>query len=140
MRDPRKDIVKALITVINAKNTGATVYTKINKPVDGETIAYPYILISDIYLTESGSKRKPIYDVEFLLQIVYKDINSKVDLWDNMSSLAGIVTSKRDLTVSNSYSLMLFELLSTSEEEILTDTGTLNIGLLRYNIKISDNN
>lgn len=140
MRDARADIVKALIVAIKAKITGINVFTKINRPVDGTAAAFPYVYISDIYQNESGSKAKPIYDYEVLIQLVYSNLTTLTSLWTNMNHIVSIIQSKRDISLTNSFTLLHIDLLNTSESEIKTDKEILNIGLIRFSLKIRDDN
>ena len=135
MRDARKQIVAGLIALINAKISGVTVYTIVPK-----TAAYPYIYISDIYQTDESSKNEKHYDYETLIQVVYKDIVSKVDLWSKMNSVVSIINTRKDLVLTDNFTCEYLHLLQASEEEVLTDTGRLHIGLIRFKIVITDKN
>lgn len=138
MRDCRKNIVINLIPVIQAKLTGYPVRTKINKPNTGDSISYPYVYISEIYQDEEGSKSFPIYSVDLLIQVVYKDLTDLSDLWDDQNAIASIIQNKRDLTLTDDFELMSIEIGQISETEIETDTGILNIGLVRMILKVED--
>jgi len=138
MRDCRKNIITKLIPAIQEKLTGYEVRTKINKPHTGEKIAYPYVYISDIYQDEEGYKTFPIYSVDLLIQVVYKDLTDLSDLWDDQNAIAEIIQNKRDLTLTDNFELMSMELGQISETEIETDTGILNIGLVRMIFKVED--
>lgn len=140
MRDARKQIVLALITAINAAASGITVYTKVPKGVDGNAalVTYPYIHISEIYQDENGPKNSYFYNYEVLVQVVYKDLHSKVSLWNTVNNILGIVKNDASLTLTDNFETMETRLVSNSETEILTDTGLLDIGLIRIEIVVED--
>lgn len=142
MRDARKEIVSGLITAINAKLSGITVYTKVPKAVDNNAVlaSYPYIYIAEIYQDETGPKNRFFYNYDILIQVVYKDLTSKVSLWTTVNSILEIVNNNVPFSLSNDFEIMEMTLISNSETEILTDTGILDIGLIRIMVKVEDNN
>ena len=138
MRDCRGNIVISLIPVIEAKLPGYPVRTKINKSNTGDSVTYPYVYISDIFQTEEGSKSFPIYVVDLLIQVVHDDLTDLSSLWADQNAIAEIIQNKRDLILSNNFKLMSIELGQISETEIETDTGIMNIGLIRMLLKVED--
>ena len=141
MRDARKEIATALIAAINAKLPTKTVYTIVPKAVDNSGNIAPdnYILISDIYQQNDGNKASFIYNYDVLVEVVYNNITSKLNLWADVSSIESIVSNRRDLTLTNDFYLLEISCESTPEEEILTDTGTKTIGIIRFKMAIKDN-
>jgi hypothetical protein len=133
MRDARKQIVSALITALS--EVGVTVYTKVPKDT-----AYPYIHISEIYQDENGPKNSFFYNYDILIQVVYKDLDSKVSLWNTVNSVLAIVKNDASLSLADDFEVMETTLISNSETEIMTDTGILDIGLIRILIKVEDKN
>lgn len=133
MRDARKQIVSALITALS--EVGVTVYTKVPKDT-----AYPYIHISEIYQDENGPKNSFFYNYDILIQVVYKDLDSKVILWNTVNSVLAIVKNDASLSLADDFEVMETTLISNSETEIMTDTGILDIGLIRILIKVEDKN
>ncbi len=133
MRDGRKQIVKSLITALSG--VGVTVFTKVPKDT-----TYPYIHISEIYQDEDGPKNSFFYNYDILIQVVYKDLDSKVNLWNTVNSILGIIKNDASLTLTDDFEVMETTLISNSETEIMTDTGILDIGLIRILIKVEDKN
>ena len=136
MKDARKQIVKALIDAIAVKIPGITCFTIKPKVVDGGNASYPYIYISDIYQLENGQKTNFMYNYEVLIQIVHKELNTKLNLYSQMSEVVAIIANKRDISLGTEFNLMQIRLVSSSESEILTDTGTLHLGLVRFSLDI----
>ena len=91
MKDVRKPLTIGLITAINAKSTGLTVYTKIPKGDITNPISYPYIFIAEIFDIEDGPKNQFMYQYEVTLQIVYRDLTSKLAMWIVVDKIKQII-------------------------------------------------
>lgn len=140
MRDARKEIVGALITAIGVKIPSRKVFTIPIKAVDNSNITPPneYIIISDIYQEENGTKSAFMYTYDVLIEVVHNNINSKLLLWSDINSIETIVSSRRDLTLGNDFELLEISCESMPEEEILTETGRKTVGIIRFKIDIID--
>ena len=140
MRDARKEIVGAWITAINTAIPTRKVFTVVPKAeINGGTNPpNEYIYISDIYQEENGTKRRFMYSYELLIQVVYNDIVEKLTMWADVNAILGIITNQRDLVLGNDFDLMQIQLLSSTEEDILTDTGLKNICPIRIKMDIED--
>jgi len=140
MRDAKKEIVTALITSISAKLPTRDIFTIVPKPINDSGAAAPlnYILISDIYQQDESPKNSLIYSYDVLVQVVYNNVTSKITFWSDISSVVSIISSRRDLVLTNDFQCQEIGLLSNSEEEIWTDTGRKNIGVVRFKVDVKD--
>jgi hypothetical protein len=130
MNYPESALLTGLISAINTKLPGRSVYTI--PPKDSE---YPYILINQTDMRETGSKGGFIYSFEPLIQVIYKDVSSLVGLLSDMQEIHEIVKNGDDITVSG-YTTLRVELISTNRTTELYDWGRLDIGLIRLFIEI----
>lgn len=133
MRDCRKQLVKGLVTAINNVLSGISVYTIVPK-----NVTYPYIYISDIYQNESGPKTSYFYDYDVLVQVVYKDLTSKTNIYNSVNSILSIINNGTPFTLTDNFKIYSCELLSNNDTQILTDTGILDVGLIRIGFLIED--
>jgi hypothetical protein len=140
MRDVRKQLVIGLITAINAKATGLTVYTKIPKGDASNPISYPYIFIAEIFDTEDGPKNKFMYQYEVTLQVVYKDLTSKLDMWTTVDLIKQIINNDSPFTLTDNFKIMEAILIDTDETEDLVDSQDVDTTIIRINFMIEDNN
>lgn len=134
MRDVRNILLTALVPALKTA-TGKNVYTRIPKAAN---IAYPYIYISDIYQSESGSKTSYKYDVDVLVQVCHIDLDDLGTLFTDMDNVCSLINNGSSLlTLANPYRVMSCELISSTTTEFQTETGTENVGLIRmlYNIE-----
>jgi len=136
MKDVTKQVVKAMITKIGTLISGRTVYTQLPKSDSASMVTYPYIYLSDFYQTEDGPKNSYWYRFEMLVQIVYKDVESRLNLWSDKDYIMQIINNTTPFTIDDGFVIESCELLSSTETDILTDTGLLSIGLIRINFKI----
>jgi|GEM_PF-2162355 len=134
MRDARKQLVTALIADIKTRIPGAQVYTKVPKKK-----AYPYIWISDIYQDEDGPKNSYQYNYDVLIQVVYKGESDPSDRYDNQNAILGMVDNASGFALTDDFSIMKTSLISNSEStDLKTDSGILDIGLIRLGFLIQD--
>ena len=134
MRDARKQLVTALITDIKTRIPGSRVYTKLPKK-----LAYPYIYISEIYQDEDGPKNSYQYNYDVLIQVVYKNASDPSDRYDNQNAIMGMVDNASGFALTDDFSIMKTSLISNSEStDIKTDSGILDIGLVRLDFLIQD--
>jgi len=131
MNYPESALLSGLISAINAKLPSRSVYT-----IPPKDSAYPYILINQTDFQEIGSKGGFIYRFEPLVQVVYKDVSSLVNLLSDMNEIHEIVkNSRNDITVSG-YNVIACELINTNRTTELYDWGRLDIGLIRLLIDL----
>lgn len=134
MKDVRNILLTSLVPAI-ATATGKQCYTRIPKAAN---VTYPYIYISDIYQSETGSKTSYIYELDVLVQIVYQDVSSLTGLFADMDNVLSLVKNGvAPFALSGGYVVMSCELNSSTTTEFETETGTENIGLIRmlFNIQ-----
>ena len=130
MNYPESAIITGLITAINAKITGRTVYT-----IPPKDAAYPYILISQTDMQEVGSKSGFIYRFEPLIQVIHKDLKSLTSLLSDMNLIHNIIKNGSDISVSG-YTVIEMSLINTNRTTELYDSFRLDIGLIRVLIDI----
>lgn len=138
MRNCKKEILTALVSAMKTALTGMTIRTKINDFDMSDNSAYPYIYISDLYQLENGPKNYHGYEIEVLIQIIYKDQTSLNNLYTSQNSVLGLFKIPQSLTLTNNFKVQETVLLSSTDTEIKIDTGTLNIGLIRMRFTIED--
>lgn len=133
MKDIRKILLTALVPAL-ATATGKNVYTRMPKAIGA---VYPYIYISDIYMTEDGSKTSDVFDYDVLVQVIYQDSDSLIPLYDDMDKVVSIINHSTPFALSGGYKINKIELGSSNETEFKTETGTQNVGLIRllFNIE-----
>lgn len=138
MRNCKREILTALVAELKSAMPDMTVRTKINDFDVSDNSAYPYIYISDLYQLENGPKNYHSYEVEVLIQVVYKDQTSLSDLYDSQNSVLGLFKIPESLILTNNFVVQETVLLNSTDTEIKIDTGTLNIGLIRMRFTIED--
>lgn len=132
MNDPRKSVLKAL-TVALATATGRTVYTKIPKQV---TLIYPYIHISDVFMEEEGTKLDYQYKFQILIEVVHKDELSDGSLFDDMNNVCSIINNSVPFALESPYKVMDCRLVSSTQIEVLTDVGMVDVGAIRIVMRV----
>jgi len=130
MNYPESAIIAGLITAINAKITGRSVYT-----IPPKDSAYPYILISQTDMQEIGSKAGFIYRFEPLIQVIHKDLKSLTSLLSDMNLIHNIIKNGSDISVTG-YTVIEMSLINTNRTTELYDSFRLDIGLIRVLIDI----
>lgn len=130
MNYPESALLTGLISAINTKLPARSVYTIPPKDSD-----YPYILINQTDMQETGSKGGFIYSFEPLVQVVYKDVSSLVGLLSDMQEIHEIVKNGDDISVTG-YTTLRVELINTNRTTELYDWGRLDIGLIRLLIDL----
>ena len=130
MKDLRQILYTALVAKL-VELTGRQVFTKMPKER-----TFPYIFLSDFYQKESGPKDSYHYDVELLIQIRHIGLTSLKPLFDDMDSVMSMITNGSPFALTGGYKIEQCTLISSNDTEILTDTGTENIGLIRINFLI----
>jgi len=138
MRNCKGEVLTALVAAIKAAIPGMKVRIKLNDFDASDNRAYPYIHISDVYQNENGPKNYHSYDLEVLINVVYKDITDLAALYTAQNSVLGLFNIPESLTLTNSFKVQETILVSSTDTEIKTDTGTLNIGLIRIRFTIED--
>lgn len=133
MKDIRQILLTALVPAL-ATATSKNVYTRMPKAIGA---VYPYIYISDIYQEEFGSKTSYIYRLDVLIQIIYQDVDSLVNLFADMNNVLSIVNNGSPFALDSPHKVMSCELNNSTTTEFQTETGTQNVGLIRllFNIE-----
>lgn len=133
MKDIRQILLTTLVPAL-ATATGKNVYTRMPKAINA---VYPYIYISDIYQEEVGSKTSYIYRLDVLIQIIYQDVDSLVNLFADMNNVLSIVNNGSPFALDSPHKVMSCELNNSTTTEFQTETGTQNVGLIRllFNIE-----
>lgn len=133
MKDIRQILLAALVPAL-ATATGRNVYTRIPKAVGA---VYPYIYISDIYMSEDGPKTSDVFDYDVLIQVIYQDVDSLVALYSDMNNVLSIANHSTPFALTGGYKIRKVELLNSNDTEFQTETGTQNVGLIRllFNIE-----
>lgn len=132
MTDPRKAVLKALVAAM-ATATGKTVYAKIPKQ---DTVIYPYVLISDVYMEEDGQKNNYQYTFQILVEIVYKNTTSDDALYTDMAAITGIINNAVPFALDSPYQVMDLRLNNTAKTEVLTDSGMVDVGTVRMILRV----
>lgn len=140
MKDVRKQLSVGLIAAIDAKATGLTVYTKIPKGDSSNPMSYPYIYIAEIFDIEDGPKNGFMYQYEVTLQIVYKDLTSKLAMWTTVDLIKQIINNDSPFTLTDNFVIMEATLISTDETADLIGSQEVDTTIIRINFMIEDNN
>ena len=130
MKDLRQILYTPLVAKL-AELTGRQVFTKMPK----ESV-FPYIFLSDFYQKESGPKDSFQYDVELLIQIRHKELTSLIPLTQDMDNVMSMINNDSPFELQAPFKIEQCTLISSNDTEILTETGTENIGLIRINFLI----
>ena len=130
MNYPESAILAGLRNSIIAKITGRTVAT-----IPAKEMAYPYIWLSQPFMSEIGSKKGFIYRMDLLIQVIHKDLSSLTPLLTDMQKVHEIINNASDISVSG-YTVIEMNLINTNRSVELTDSGRLDIGLIRIQIDI----
>lgn len=133
MKDIRAILIAPLITAINSA-TSKTCYTRLPKEANK---TYPYIYISEFYQTEVGPKTNNEYQADVAIQVCYMDASSLSEMFNDMDDICGIINHGSPFALASGYEILSCELSNSSTAEFQTETGTLNVGLIRmiFNIK-----
>lgn len=131
MKYPESAILSGLITAINGKISGRPVFTV---PPKTDT-TYPYIWLSQPYMSEIGSKRGFIYRMELLIQIVHKDLSKISPMLTDIEKVCEIINNGMDITVTG-YTVIEMNLINVNRTVELTETGRLDVGLVRVQIDV----
>ena len=133
MKDIRQILLTALVSALETA-TGKNVYTRMPKAIGA---VYPYIYISDIYQEEVGPKTSYIYRLDVLIQIIYQDVDSLVNLFADMNNVLSIVNNGYPFALTAPHKVMSCELNNSTTTEFQTETGTQNVGFIRliFNIE-----
>ena len=133
MKDIRNILLTALVPAL-ATATGRSVYTRIPKATG---VTYPYIYIGDRYQSEVGPKTSYEYEVDVLIQIIYQDVDDLGALFTDMDNVLSVVNNAVPFALTSPYKIKSCQLISSSDTEFQTETGTQNVGLIRllFNIE-----
>ena len=140
MKSCKKELLTALVAALKTAMPTMIVRTKLNDFDLSDNSAFPYIYIGEVYQTETGAKTLYIYDVELLIQIVYKDVTSLNDLYTSQNSVLSLLTSEKPLTLTGNFEIIETALINSNDTEVKVDTGILNVGLIRLRFRIEDKN
>jgi hypothetical protein len=135
MKDCRTQLITGLITAIDAKSTGLTVYTKVPK-----SIAYPFIYLTDIIDNENGPKNQFMYSYDVSLELVYKDLTDKAAMWTAVDKIKQIINNDSPFTITGGFKIMDMTLIDTTETEDLLNSQEVDTATIRVNFNIEDNN
>lgn len=128
MKYPVPAIMTGLSSAIATKIPGRTV-----TEIPTKDLAYPYIWLSQPFVQEIGPKPYFMYEVEILLQIVHKNLDKMTNLQTDMNSVLDIIKNGSDITATG-YTVIAVELISANQTTEMTDSGRLEIGLVRMKI------
>lgn len=134
MKDIRSILIPPLLTAINTA-TGKACHTRQPKAAN---ITYPYIYISEFYQTEVGAKTSNEYQADIAIQVCYMDVNDLSDMFNDMDDIMSIVNHDKPFNLATGYQILSCELSNSSTSEFQTETGTLNIGLIRIIFNIQE--
>lgn len=140
MKNCKKELLTALVAAIKTALPAISVTTKRIDAETSDVTAYPYIYIGDVYQTENGPKNQYFYSVELLIQIVYKNQIDLGALYTTQNAVLGIFTHPKPFTLTGNFEIWENELINSNDTEIQSETGTLNIGLIRMRFDILDKN
>lgn len=129
MNYPERQILTSLITAIGTA-TGRTVLT-----IPPKDVSYPYIYLSQGYMSEVGNKGNYIYSYEFLIQVLHKDLHGIDLLLNDMEDILGLFKKGNDFTISG-YSVISTEVISVNRMSELYESFRLEIGLIRAKIDL----
>lgn len=132
MTDCREIVLKALFTALGTA-TGRTIYTKIPKQA---APIYPYIHISDVFEEEEGTKTGYQYKFQILIEVCHKDELSDKSLFDDMSAVCGLINNGVPFALSGGFAIMDMRLVSSTQIEVLTDTGIVDVGAIRIVLRV----
>ena len=130
MNYPLSALLTGLRSSIVAKISGRNVVTVPNK-----SMSYPYIWLSQPYMVENGPKGRFIYSVEILIQVIHKDLSDLSALLSDMQKVHEIINNGADISVSG-YTVIVTELINTNQTVEMTDSGRLDIGLIRVKVDL----
>lgn len=130
MNYPEAEVIEGLISAINTELPARTVYT-----VPPKESTYPYVLINQTYMEQTGPKDKFHYRFEALVQVIHKDLSSITDLLSDMNAIHQIIKASDNLVVPG-YDVMQILLINTNRTTEMYDFGKLDIGLIRMRIEI----
>ena len=132
MKDIRSIVIKGLISAIE-EVTDKKCYTLIP---DTAGVNYPYIHISDTYQEEVGDKTKFMYKLDTLIEVVFENITSKVEIWQTMDQVLSIVNNASSFELDSPYKVIRCELNNSTESDFKSETGTQYVGFIRLNIYV----
>ena len=138
MRNCKYELLLAFVAALKSALPTMIIRTKLNDFDTSDNLAYPYIYIGEIYQNEDGPKNFYRYPVEMLLQVVYKDVTSLVDLYTTQNTVLGLINHPKPFSLTNNFEIIETELLSSNDAEVKIDSGVLNIGLIRIRFTIWD--
>ncbi|NIA28713.1 MAG: hypothetical protein GWP06_02220 [Actinobacteria bacterium] len=127
MKDLRPILLKALVPALKTA-TGKDVFSRIPK---SKSVTYPYVYISEMYQEEIGSKTSYRYNIDTLIQVIYKDAPGLGNLYTDTDNILGLVNNGSPFALESPYKIESCMLNSTNTTEILTETGIINVGLIR---------
>lgn len=133
MKDARTALVGGLYTALTTA-CDATVYTRMKRKAD---IVYPYIHIGDIYDDEVGPKDSYHFNYDTLIEVVYKDLSSLTDFYDDINNVKSTVNNNVPFSIGSEFAIMESTLISAVTTEFEDEDGTiLNVAAIRVNFFI----
>lgn len=132
MTDCREIVLKALYTALGTA-TGRTIYTKMPKQA---APIYPYIHISDVFEEEEGAKNGYQFKFQILIEVVHKDELSDIPLFNDMKAVKTLINNAVPFALSGGFAIMDMRLVSSTQIEVLTDTGMVDVGAIRITMRV----
>lgn len=134
MKDLRSILIPPLKTAIDTA-TGKKCYTRLPKEAN---INYPYIRIAEFYQSENGAKTSNEYQCDVAIQVCYLDASDLGAMFNDMDDIMSIINHGKPFALATGYEILSCELSNSSNEEFQTETGTLNVGIIRMIFNIQE--
>lgn len=135
MTDCREIVLKALYTALGTA-TGRTIYTKIPKLNNVPTPVYPYIHISDVFEEEEGTKTNYQFKFQILIEVCHKDELSDIPLFNDIKAVKTLINNSVPFALSGGFAIMDMRLVNSTQIEVLTDTGMVDVGAIRITMRV----
>ena len=133
MNYPKREIIKGVISKIAEVLPSIPVYT-----VAPKDAVYPYIYLHEFFTEETGSKKQYIYEVEFLMEVIHKDLSSIDPILENVEDIFAIFKNYKDIEVEG-YGVIEMNMVSGFDREELNESYKLNIEEIRIKITLQKN-
>ena len=133
MNHPKREIIQGLITAINTVLPARTVYT-----VPPKDTPYPYLYLHEEISEEIGSKEEYIWECEYTIEVLHRDISSIDDILSDTEAILSIIKNSPDDITVTGYSVIEVNLVNTSQEEQLQNSYRIDIELIRIRITLNE--
>ena len=118
-----------------ATATGRTVYA--DDPIQlGNTLMFPHIAISDVFVQEDGPKTAFHYNANVLIEIVHKNLKSLKTLHDDINNVLSIVGNGSPFALDSPYEIMDCTLNNVTTTKATNDRGLMDAGIVRLIFRI----